>query len=247
MDKILRIVLTLYLFGISTLLFGQTDNTMQDVLFLKNGKKIKGYILATDSINVKILSYKDKLTIVGDTDIIHQEKQAPGKITLFNEHRFKSSGYQSQIELMSAKATYYRSFTSIRFINGYKFNSRYFAGLGLGATSHHSYYGNLFYANYFSYPIFLRISADLWVKKSSPYIYSDFGSQLQVAKDKELKPLFIRLGIGNKFITKRTILYTSLGYSYNKARYYYNYQNTEGYSYWYRNHTAELSFGMQFN
>jgi len=162
----------------------------------------------------------------------------------FNEHR----GFNSQIEIMIGKATFHRNLYSFRFINGYKFKNRYFIGLGIGITYTSNYYGSLHYIRYFSYPILTRFSYDLTLKKSRPYLFTDFGLQLQTKNSPQcLKPLNIKFGIGYKYNLKKNVLYTSLGYSYCNARYYYYYENKYGLSDWYRNHAVEFNLGVQFN
>lgn len=246
MAEILKSILILCLIGINILAFGQNEE-MQDVLFLKNGKTINGYILSTDSLNIKIVEYGSKLIIVKESDIMHHEKQPLGRITPYDDKLFKPNVYKSQIELSFAKGTYNRSFTSIRYINGYKFKNKNFVGIGIGVTIHHPYYGNLVYLAYRSYPIFLRYSYDILSKRNTPYFFSDIGSQFQPNEDKQLKPLFFRIGFGNKFTIKKSNFYTSIDYTYNNARFKYDYQSQIGYSYWYRNHMAAISIGWQFN
>ena len=192
MAEILKSILILCLIGINILAFGQNEE-MQDVLFLKNGKTIKGYILSTDSLNIKIVEYGNKLIIVKESDILHKEKLPHEKIIPYNYKQFKPNKYKSQIELSFAKGTYNRSFTSIRYINGYKFKNKNFVGIGIGVTIHLPYYGNLVYSDYRSYPIFLRYSYDILSKKNTPYIFSDIGSQFQTNEQKQLKPLFFRI------------------------------------------------------
>jgi hypothetical protein len=255
MDKILRFIfILLFSMGLSAL--GQSTDIMQDVIFLKNGDKIKGYIIATDSVNTKILVFGDKLTIIGDSDIVHHEKQAPGKVLLFSERRFKPNGFQSQIEIMAGLNTFDRVSTGLRFINGYKFDNRHFIGIGVGAQRTNERFANTLYYGYASYPFFIRFSSDLWIKRSSPYIFSDLGTQFENSNFERLfKPGYFRLGIGNKLITKRAIIYSSLSYSYSKIRSYYIYsdyrtligQGDLELTDWYRNHNVEISFGLQFN
>lgn len=227
---------------------------MQEVIILNNGNKLKGYIVYKDSIYIKLLTSGDKVSMIKINEILYTEKQAPGNITLFNERRFKSSGFQSQAEGMNGFGSYSRAVTGIRFINGYKFKNKQFIGLGIGGTIHHgSFSTDIYFDNHKSYPVFLRYSFDYWAKKSTPYVFADVGTPLENPKAvKMLKPLTLRVGIGNKIIFKRNIFYFALGYTYNKSRNAYQHWSpsgyvTTGYSNWYNSHTAEISFGFQFN
>lgn len=136
MDKILRYSLFfLSIFFVAYDALSQ-DDTMQDVIFLKNGKKIKGYIISRDSVNIRIVEYGDKLTTVKDSDIVIIEKQLPGRFTFYNQRRFKADGFQSQVEGIRGFSTNNNPSNGFRFINGYKFKNRYFLGIGIGAMAH---------------------------------------------------------------------------------------------------------------
>ncbi len=243
MGKILTLIIA-SIFGFVLNSKGQ-DKCMQDIVFLKNGTKVKGYIVETDSISIKILTCKDNILIVPLTDIVYQAEQPPGGITLFNERRFKPNGFQSQMEILTGWSTLSQVNTGVRFVNGYKFDNRYFVGLGIGTISKYPQYGIF---PLVSYPIFTRFSADLWIKRSTPYVFTDFGTQFQNFEyGKLVKPLFIRFGLGNKIIIRRAIVYTNIDYTFNKSRYYYTYGFTGNFSDWYRNHNVGICLGMQFN
>lgn len=247
MDKVLRF-LFIVLFNISFSVLGLSNDSMQDLLFLENGEKNRNFINHMDFVNIEMLTTCDDLTIIGNNDIVHRGRQALGNMTLLNEPRFKPKGFQSQIEGMFGGSTLKRINTGVRFLNDYKFKNRYFIGIGIGANITPNYYGNIFYSQYITYPLFLRLSTDLWIKKTTPYLFTDFGSQFENSSyEKLLKPLFFRFGVGSKLITKRSILYSSIAYSFNKVRSLYIYQSKQGYSDWYRNHNVEIGLGIQFN
>jgi hypothetical protein len=156
----------------------------------------------------------------------------------------KKNRISTQIELAIGQATFHKTLIGLRVVEGVRFNKRYFVGLGTGVVYHSNYYGNIYYVGYTEFPIFLRLSYDLMFKKKTPYLFSDLGSQIQLnLPEKVLKPINIRLGIG--FKTKK--FYSSLAYSYGQARSYYIYNSTQGYTYWQRNHKAELFFGWKLN
>lgn len=183
---------------------------------------------------------------INQTYIQNIKSEPPDSVPHINKNRLNPFRYKKQIEISFAKGSYNRSFTSLRFINGFIYNKS-FIGVGVGTTLHHTYYGGLVYYSYRSYPIFLRYSYSIYSKKSTPYLFCDIGSQLHNKDEKELKPLFYRIGLGNKFVIKKSIFYSSIDYTYNKARFKYDYQSQIGYSYWYRNHMAAICVGWQFN
>jgi hypothetical protein len=162
----------------------------------------------------------------------------------YKDTTYKKNRFNTQIELAIGRATFHKTLIGLRVVEGVKFNKRYFVGLGAGVVYHSNYYGNIYYIGYTEFPIFLRVSYDLMLNKNTPYLFSDFGSQVQLhMPEKVLKPLNVRLGIG--FKTKS--FYSSLACGYGRTRSYYIFNSTHGYTFWQRNYRAELCFGWKFN
>ncbi len=155
--------------------------------------------------------------------------------------------YRYSIEYVNGCASYEQASNGIQFILGYKIIDKVYGGLGVGYKYHHKQ-GMFNVAKRSSYPVFLRISADLWTNKSTPYLFSDFGLIIENSlKHNNHKLPFLRLGIGNKLNLKNSMLSLSLNYAYNKSRtiYYAGYDEII-YSNWFKGHAAEVSFGFQF-
>lgn len=107
-------------------------------------------------------------------------------------------------ELPINKATAY----SLQTINGYFFSPHFSAGIGIGLDG----YSN---PTYNTLPIFIDLRAYFIDGKSSPYIYTDYGTLVKIEGDKNNGTIF-NIGVGYKFPlnNNRVILVTDLSYSY---------------------------------
>lgn len=107
-------------------------------------------------------------------------------------------------ELPINKATAY----SLQTINGYFFSPYFSAGIGIGLDG----YSN---PNFNSLPIFLDLRTYFNDGKSSPYLYTNYGTLVKIEGGKNNGAIF-NIGVGFKFpLNKnRFIMVTDISYSY---------------------------------
>jgi hypothetical protein len=242
----LKIIIVLLLTFCCTFVYSQE----QDVLILNNGKKLKGYILEKDSISYKLLITNDKIIIQADSNVIQIEKQPVGVVLQFSRKRFEPNGFRWQNEITNGYSANYRTSNSFRLLTGYRFNNNYFLGLGLGGTTFREANMLGITNDFNTFPIFLRFSYDFMKNKSSPYVFTDIGSNRDLERNGFLKPFFIRGGIGNKILLKRNTLYFGMGYNYFKTRDYLINPiagQPKVFGNWYKSYTMEILLGIQFH
>lgn len=107
-------------------------------------------------------------------------------------------------ELPINKATAY----SLQTINGYFFSPYFSAGIGIGLDG----YSN---PNFNTLPIFLDLRTYFNDGKSSPYLYTNYGTLVKIEGGKNNGAIF-NIGVGFKFpLNKnRFIMVTDISYSY---------------------------------
>jgi len=181
------------------------------------------------------------------------------KDSSFYSRHFKPAKFQSLLEFSGTYSTRRYSSLGVRNINGVSFNNNKFVGLGIGLTRIKDHYFNEF-SSYVYIPVFLRFSIKPLPNKGL-MLFTDVGTHIRTPQFFDvisdyprmepniLKPMFLRIGVGNEFKIKNKSVHLALSYRYNKARYYTSGYYWRDYDYrvsdWYRSHTLELTLGIK--
>jgi hypothetical protein len=152
-------------------------------------------------------------------------------------------------EISNAHITNNRASLTVRIASGYKIKNNHFVGLGLGYTNYRlsKRFGT---SNSFNvFPIFIRYNYDLSKNKSTPYIFTDIGANIDFEKNGYMKPPFIRIGIGNKIAVRKNSCFIGLSYMKTSTRDYVNSTiigQPSQFGSWYKSHIAEITLGILF-
>jgi len=193
------LIVSLLLLSILTL---QAQQNLEDVIYLKSGKVVRGQILEQSAEEVKILVLGRYKFIYQQSEIEKVAKEPATSSSNFNSVSpgVKSSattpkvkeqkpaspnGYLGIIEFGYglAQGDYGMEFLKISSINGYRFNEHISLGLGFGFRQfndmreyefmNNGYYPELY--NNVLIPIFLDLRINLSKGKGSPYLVLDAG------------------------------------------------------------------------
>lgn len=136
---------TFYFLFFFLMLFCAKAQTYQDVIYLKNGSKVKGmitefvpnvsYTIKTTDSSIFVFAISDIAKIAREEVLIaNNSKTKTSKVN--TAYEFKKS-YQGLIELGYGfkMGEYGLNVLNFNFINGYQFNSDLFAGIGIGVKS----------------------------------------------------------------------------------------------------------------
>lgn len=163
---------------------------------------------------------------------------------VFNKKFYEHS--RINFEYINSASSFDKASNGIQIIGSLQLNSILNLGIGFGTKFHHD--RSAYNLNtHFSYPLFTRISMDIWSNKSTPYVFTDIGSLLEMNKTENLfRPPLIRLGLGNKLLVNKSEIYLSLNYAYSKTRTKYEFKpGSTAYSNWFNGHAIEVILGIQ--
>ena len=208
-----KILMLFFLLAISVVVTAQKN--YEDVVFLKNGGKIRGIIF--EQIPFKNLSIctPNGDTLIFRTDEIESLTREPvlkGRKSNRNNFRLKT-GYQGMVE-MGGSVPFYEGIScfKISIINSYRFNPYFSTGFGTGLR-HNSLVGNAYtYANLisneFSFPAYLDTRINFSVHRLSPFLTACLGYSFDIGNNHPPQ-------IGASYITVSGLLFSSsAGVSY---------------------------------
>lgn len=184
----------LFIFLLCCFLASAQQN-MEDVLYLKSGKVVRGIILEQNNNGVKILvlgRYKfiyatseiDKMTKEPSTsNYTYTKTSTRPTVAPVEQKPVSPSGYYGLIELGYGMQVGDKGYDigKFNFINGYRFSPHFSAGIGVGLR----YYAyDVFEENFFGYsdlietggiPVFLDLRAHFSKGNVSPYLVLNAG------------------------------------------------------------------------
>jgi len=166
----------------SLALFAQNKSEKEEVLYLKNGSIIRGNIVEQkigESIKVELLGgsifvfrYEEIDSIKTETKLTSIKKEKP-------EYVIKQKGIRTIAETgiitgVSGNRYYNNPFdigAQLHMISGWQFNRFLFVGGGIGVEKMAAYRQGFA-------PFYARFSSDFLKKRTTPYIFTDFGYAL---------------------------------------------------------------------
>lgn len=222
MNKILK--LFPFLIILILCLSSNAQNNMEDIVYLKDGKTIRGMIIEQIPNQSLKLQTNDKTVSFYKFDEI--EKIEKGN-TLNNrkdsteESGFKKNGFINLTEINLCAENVGYSF-GLRTINGYQFNENISLGVGVGAD------GWIVKVSSKNHPkiVIIPITLDMLVSgkgKISPIFRFNTGYSLGVNGG-----LIINAALGlKKYISKNTAYIISIGYKWQSLSNVYYYENNK--------------------
>jgi len=248
-----KVVLSALFVLLAQFLFAQKN--MQDVVYLKNGSVIRGFIsefvpeksvtIKTEGQSIFVFEMNEVEKITREEPPVTKKARAP---------YMKEKGYFNETEfrvLLGDGGDGFSTGQSLITAHGYQVNRFFRIGAGVGAA-HYNNYGNTFI------PLFARVSGDMVKFRVTPIYFVDAGYGFLVGRDEhdsnieELNSqggLLIHAGTGLKFYTTSKASFTlAVGFSLQKSSREYQYVWSEGYIYkedrTYQRMT--LGFGVNF-
>jgi hypothetical protein len=220
-------ILTFFLLLISFITYSQT--IYQDVVYLKNGSKIKGLIIEQiPSVSLKIETTDGSVFVFKMEEIEKMTKEATQvqveKITSNNNIQTGDglkTGYKGIIELgyQIGVGDYGMDRLKLNFINGYQFNPNISLGFGLGLR----YYEDKYYIddNDVLFPIFTDFRVNFTDNKISPFVSAGIGYSFK-SEDFDGVGFLLNPTVGVSFmVSKKSALNVSLGYELQRYASYY--------------------------
>ena len=194
------------------------QQSMEDVLYLKNGWILRGTITSPPSDSLVTIETKDRNRFVFNRTAVNRVGQEPTLSNKPTQPTYKRRGFSHYTEMGALAARNTSSSTntsafSFQTVNGYKFGQALFAGLGIGVD---------LYATQTLMPIFGSIRGDLTNRGHLiPYYFVDFGYGTNIT-GKDTNPFpqvtykggtLFGIGLGMKVIfNNSTGFLLSLGY-----------------------------------
>lgn len=238
---------------LSQFLFAQ--NNQQDVVYLKNGSVIRGFIsvfVPDSSVTIKTEGQSIFVFEMSEVEKITREEQPATKKK--RVPFIKEKGYFNETDLhvlLGSGTDNVTTGQSVTTVNGYQVNRFFRVGGGLG-FAHYNDYSHTFF------PLFARVSGDMVKFRVTPIYFTDAGYAFLIEKDsytsdvEELSSkggLFIKAGVGLKFYTaSKAAISITAGFSLQKSSREYQYVWSEGYTYK-EDRTYQrilLGFGLNF-
>jgi|GEM_PF-2798755 len=198
--KIAALFLMVCLLSIAQNIFAQNKN-LQDVLWLENGDKITGHIIHQTKETIKIRLYGGSEITYQLNDIKEISEGLFKKPVFF---KLKEKGYFNTSTIGIGIID--DSMFSLHSINGYRFNSFFAVGLGIGIDNYNRYFSNRSNPPQY-YTTFLSISGDMNNTRKFTPTYSlehGYGSFfIQNFKDQK-GGFYFNYGLGFKLRSKNT-------------------------------------------
>lgn len=231
-----KIFLSALFILLAQFLFAQQQ--MQDVVYLKNGSVIRGFIsefIPDSSVTIKTEGQSVFVFEMSEVEKITREEQP-----VIKKERvpyIKEKGYFNETEfcvLLGDGASGFTTGESLLTVNGYQVNRFFRVGAGVGVARYNNY-DNTFI------PLFARVSGDMVKFRVTPIYFVDAGYGFLVGREEtdsnieELGSqggLLIHAGAGLKFYTATKASFTlAVGYNLQKSSREYQYVWSEGYAY----------------
>lgn len=237
------------------------QQNLEDVIYLKSGKVVRGQILEQNLEEVKIQILGKYKFIYQQTEIEKIVKEpATSKPTTSNSSASKTASYYKVKEEKPVSPNGYigivelgygvgigdfgMDYLKVNFINGYRINETFSVGVGLGYRTYDDVKffdsGSNFYPELYDYsliPVFLDVRVNLLKGKVSPYIVLDGGIVFDSVFE-SLGPMFSP-GVGAKFgLGRKSALHVGVSYDGYKIPF-FNFETFES--------TEEFSNAVSFN
>lgn len=224
-------------------IFAQAQRKTQDVLYLKNGSVIRGSLQEMSSTGKISIQTADKsLWVYEQDEILRMAKEDVAGFTMPEKGYF----IIADLGLFAGRNDFYtRLNPSLHVVNGYQFNKRWMAGIGIG-LDRFEYRG---YAPLFGEGRFLVLN-----KQTSPVLSARAGWAIptynEFVNGERLYKGGLSLGgsIGiTRYIGSKTGIQASVGYNYQETKFTNPWWWGEGKSTTYtRYHSLEVRFGFLF-
>ena len=218
----------LFLLFISTNVFSQTG--YQDVVYLKNGRIIRGMIIEqipNKSIKIETADRNVFVFSMDEIEKITKELSVKSSKASDISSSFYDKGYQGVIDAGYALGVgdFGLDFIKLNIINGYRANNNFALGIGTGIR----YYSDL---ESVFVPIFADFRANFNASNVSPYLAINLGYSLNASNDFEGIGLLFSPSIGTMFNTsEKTAVNFSVGYEMQKMKVQYFLFNPYGFGF----------------
>lgn len=244
----LKSLLSILLIFIGQLLVAQ--NNQQDVVYLKNGTIVRGFISEFQpDKNVTIKTAEQSIFVFEMSEVEKITREPGGK-----QYHIKQKGYFNETAMVigvGGDKNDRNTSLSLITVNGYQVNRFFRIGGGAGVM-HYADYDNTFY------PLFGRVSGDMIKFRITPVYFADAGYAFFLGKDtyqdgmEEVSSkggFMLHTGAGIKFYTVHKASFTlTAGFSLQKSEREYQYiWWSEGSSYKEKRDYRRVTFGLGIN
>lgn len=231
------------------LLFAQKNE--QDVVYLKNGSIIRGFISEFQpDKSVTIKTADQNIFVFEMSEVEKLTRELPPNT---KQYHIKQKGYFNETSFVIGVGGDKDDFTtalSVTTVNGYQVNRFFRIGGGVGVT-HYADYSHTFF------PLFARVSGDMIKCRITPIYFADAGYAFLVEKDayynntEELSSsggLMLHTGVGIKFYTAHKASFSlTAGFSLQKSEREYQYNWSDGNHYREKRDYRRITFGLGIN
>lgn len=187
---------------------------MEDVVYLNDGSVLRGEIIEmneNESLKIKISGGSVFFILMEDVDEIKREE-------VRRPRYFKQRGYVNYTGLEKLSGEEGRDATRYQMVNGYQFNPRFSAGIGIAFVDYHDPLNAI--------PIFADIRLKLKKSNTTPFLFLKGGYNFSVVPDEEFPiddhrgGIMLDAGVGLQFeVNDQVGWYFNAGYNIDKMEY----------------------------
>lgn len=187
----------------------------QDVVYLKNGSIIRGMVIEqVPGISIKIQTADKSLFVYTMEEVAKITKEEIARERIPNKGIPK--GYEGMVQLGYGVhlEQYGADRAKFNVVNGYRFGSRFVAGIGLGLRQYTGT-GN----TNLLLPVFIHLRTNILNRKVSPYISADIGTSFNTSDDFATEGMILEGGLGVSMrVGQRTALLIGAGFDLQRLR-----------------------------